>query len=148
LELNPKNVEDTLLSCLFQGEEAEEAHRTGRMPDRAVLVEGIVSKFALDPDKLWEKRFDILSMLNQLPEDFMADKGGGMFFLEACHNKDGEQWTGERRQMENLFVLGMAIWSAECLMPRELWAVLPGGMPYFVIDVDADGNRRVPPSNP
>jgi len=36
--------------------------------------------------------------------------------------------------MEKLFLLGLAIEKVKCLMPREVWPALPGGMPYYVIN--------------
>jgi hypothetical protein len=35
--------------------------------------------------------------------------------------------------MEGLFCLGMAIGKVECLMPRKMWTILPGGMPYYLV---------------
>ena len=38
--------------------------------------------------------------------------------------------------MEELFCLGIAIGRVECLIPREMWKILPGGVPYYVICQD------------
>jgi len=72
-------------------------------------------------------------MLSQLPKEFYKDSGGGMTFLNACNNSNGEQWTGLHSVMEQLFVLGIASSKVECLLPRDIWSMLLGGMPYYVI---------------
>lgn len=131
IELTAKNVESTLLYCLYSEKELAEE---GRPPKGAVLIEGIVRKFGLHPGRLEEKSKDIETLLRQLPEEFYATKGGGMSFLRACLRFDEQQW-GEHRDMENLMVLGMAVKKVTCLMPKEMWPALPGGMPYYRIEV-------------
>lgn len=49
-----------------------------------------------------------------------------------CLFRDGEQW-GEHRNIEQLLVLGIGTKQAKMLMPRDTWAALPGGMPYFMV---------------
>jgi hypothetical protein len=73
-------------------------------------------------------------MLLQLPDSFQKDSGGGYSFLEACNNKDGNQWTGLHLRMEQLFSLGIATEQVSYCLPRENWSILPGGMPYLVVD--------------
>jgi len=36
--------------------------------------------------------------------------------------------------LDELFQLGIAIGKVECLLPREMWPTLPGGMPYYVVN--------------
>jgi len=55
----------------------------------------------------------------------------GWSFLQMCEDKHGQQWTGEHRAMEELVVLGQAAGFVALLAPREMWPVLPGGMPYY-----------------
>jgi hypothetical protein len=73
-------------------------------------------------------------MLGELDEKFFGDTGGG--FLELCQTKDGHQW-GEHRDMEALCVLAIAASLGQWCAPRELWSVLPGGMPYVVFNLAA-----------
>ena len=40
---------------------------------------------------------------------------------------------GEHQACDALLCLGIAIGKAEISLPRELWEVLPGRMPYFHI---------------
>jgi hypothetical protein len=30
-------------------------------------------------------------------------------------------------------MLGMAVKKTVCLMPREMWKIFPGGMPYYMV---------------
>lgn len=131
MQLTSENVAKTMMECLYKDEEIG-ADPTIPPPD-AVLVHGVVSNFGFHPKRLEEHRADIESMLMQLPEPFMKSKGGGWSFLNACNDKDGNQWTGFHRKMEELFALGMAIKKVECPMPRDFWSALPGGVPYFTV---------------
>jgi len=56
-----------------------------------------------------------------------------MSFLNACQDRNGNQWTDLHQRMEQLFVLGQAAGFVSCLLPRDMWAALPGGMPYYVV---------------
>jgi hypothetical protein len=122
----PGVVEAIIKSCLFlEGEDTSDA----------VVVEGITATFGFHPDRLEERREVIERMLGDLPKEFMVDSGGGMSFLQACNDCDGNQWTGFHRRMEELFVLGMAIGKVTYCLPREYWGMLPGGVPYLQVDL-------------
>ena len=57
-----------------------------------------------------------------------------MSFLNACMTQSGEHW-GEHPSMDTLFVLGMAVGYVTCLLPRDSWKNLPGGMPYYQVNL-------------
>jgi len=116
MKLTAKNVEKVLLDCLSNDKDG-------------LVVEGIVQGYMLNNDKLIENTESITDMLNELPKEFKE----GWSFLNACNNKDGEQWTGLHQRMEELFVLGMGIKKVTCPMPKELWTALPGGVPYYQV---------------
>ncbi len=119
--LTAKNVNDVFMDCLFQ---------SGEDTSRAILAEGVVHKFGFNPDRLEAHKTEIREMLECLPDEFQADKGGGTSFMNACITKDGDQWGGHS-DIEKLLVLGIATKQAEILMPRDMWNILPGGMPYI-----------------
>jgi len=73
-------------------------------------------------------------MLKCLPDTFMSKSGGGMSFLNMCNDKDDSQWTDMHQNVDELVCLGKAINVVKFLMPREMCSVLPGGMPYIVIE--------------
>lgn len=128
MELTAANVEVALRDCLFTDDISEEERMA-----KTVKVEGILHDFGFDPVKLAKNKEDILSMLLQLPDEFMQSKGGGWTFLNACYRQDQVQWTGLHLIMEYLFVLGMAIGKVRLCVPREVWNWFPGGMPYYVV---------------
>ena len=124
MNLTSENVEKIFMDCLF---------KKGENTENAILVEGITSKFGFHPERIKHYSNDIEEMLYQLPKEFKKQHGGGMSFLNACNNLNGEQWTGFHRIMEQLFAIGMASGKVKCLMPRDMWSLLPGGMPYYVV---------------
>lgn len=131
MELTYDNVETVTKDCLYKAEEITD----GQPPEDCVKVEGILHNMGFHPGRLESHREDVRSMLEQLPNEFRIDgPGGGWTFLNACNRKDGVQW-GEHHQMEMLFCLGIGLGLAKWLLPRDTWAVLPGGMPYVSISV-------------
>jgi len=112
------------MDCLF---------KDGEDTSNLVRVEGIFSNFGFHPDRLENHKHEIVEMLNELPEQFHENTGGGWSFLNACMDKHGNQWTDLHRVMEQLFVLGIGINRVEYVLQRDMWRILPGGMPYCVI---------------
>lgn len=95
-------------------------------------VDGIVGHHFFSQDKLEENRQKIKDLLAELPAPFQADGGGGMTFRQACYDKHGNHWA-EHPTMDALFCLGIAIDAAAYLLPRDMWHIFPGGMPYVCI---------------
>jgi len=125
MKLTSENVNEIFRDCLF-----DEDTKVNRK--NAILVNGIVSKFGFDPDKIEKHKNDIVSMLMQLPKQFQKNGGGGWSFFNACNRADGVQW-GEHSNMEQLFSLGIACGHAKFQMPRDMWKMFPGGMPYVCV---------------
>ena len=132
MELTSKNVEEVFEDCRRPLELED------RPMDTMTEIEGIIQMFVFNQKALDEHRDDIESMLLQLPTQFRQGVGGGWSFLNACNREDGVQWTGEHVQMERLFAMGMGIGKVACVMPRDMWPALPGGMPYYVIKETAE----------
>lgn len=125
MKLTAENVRTVFMDCLFNDGEDTSNH---------VAAEGIITNVGFHPGRLESHTRDIGDMLSELPDSFMANGGGGMSFLNACMTKDDVQW-GEHQQMEQLFQLGQAVGFVKSLMPREMWGALPGGMPYYSVEV-------------
>ena len=123
-KLTPARVNEVFMDCLFA---------PGEDTSTAVVVEGILNKFGFHPVRLEKHREDVTELLSQLPAEFFPGTGSGMSFLNACNNRDGDLWTGEHRIMDMLFSLGLALELVVCLLPREVWEALPGGMPYYMV---------------
>jgi hypothetical protein len=129
--IDPSRVQEILVGCMYKdGEE---------VPEGAVIVEGILHVYALDPQRLETYRLEVTQMLQNLPLAFRPSSveggGGGWSFLNACQDANDVQWTGMHMTMEALFVLGIAMGLVEWALPRDLWSALPGGMPYVVVKV-------------
>jgi hypothetical protein len=125
MKLTSEAVDDLMSECLFADDEPME---------NAVEVEGIVNRYAFHPTRVAEHADEIGALLAELPDEFQAGRGGGWSFLNACDDRTGRQWTGLHQQMERLFALGIATGKARWLMPREVWNVLPGNVPYVSVD--------------
>ncbi len=125
--LDPSTVERIFLDYLFREGEDTADH---------IAVEGIVHNIGFHPGRLEGHRDEVVALLGELPTEFMGVErggGGGWSFLNACNDRHGNLWTGMHLVMEQLFLLGIALGLAEYQLPREMWPVLPGGMPYIVI---------------
>lgn len=123
MKLTSQNVNTVLRECLF---------KEGEDTSTAAIAEGVISKFRFNSYRLAEKSPEIAEMLSELPDDFHSDKGGGMSFLNACVDRNGDQWGGHS-SIDELLCLGIATGQAAILFPREMWSVFPGGMPYFSV---------------
>lgn len=123
--LTCKRLHEIILDCLF---------KDGEDTSKGVVVEGIKHNFSFHPERLENHKAEIGAMLRELPSEFSATGGGGWSFIQACVTKDGKQW-GEHPNIEELLVLGIATKQAKICLPRTLWSVLPGGMPYFSVSV-------------
>lgn len=123
-KLTPQRVEEVFFACMFED---------GEDTSNNVVAEGVTSTVGFHPDRLESNSGAIVELLGELPDVFKASGGGGMSFLNACDDKHGNQWTGLHQTMEQLFLLGLASGKVVCLLPREAWDALPGGMPYYVI---------------
>jgi hypothetical protein len=125
VELTSDNVEAVLEDCLFG--EGEPLTHEGQ------VTHGIMNDWAFHPQRLESHRQDVHDMLAELPHEFRESEGGGWSFLNACMRSDGEQWTGFHQVMDHLFSLGQALGLVDTVLPRDLWPVLPGGMPYYMV---------------
>lgn len=138
MKLTADNVNTVFLDCLFTNEEL----KNGEPTEGYIEANGIMTNVGFHPGRLESHRADIASMLSELPDSFMVGGGDGMSFLNACMTKDDEQW-GEHKNVEQLFLLGMASKFVTELMPRELWGSLPGGMPYYSVQIPQEAINPV-----
>lgn len=94
-----------------------------------VKVEGIMCVFGFHPQRLEEKRELVKALLAELPAEFKE----GYSFLNLCVTKDGNQWTGMQSVCEQLVVMAIGLGLMEYCLPKEMWPLLPGGVPYLII---------------
>jgi hypothetical protein len=116
--LDPKRITAIFEECLIQERECD-----------GVTVE-CVRQVTFERTRLNRHIREIETLLNELPESF---RGLGDSFLGASFDRHGHQWTGDQSVMLQLFTLGMAIGSVSCPVPKEMWEILPGEMPAFVV---------------
>lgn len=125
-------VRSVLDKVLYTDEEARFVASKGEIPPGAVVIDGVVCKFAFHPKRLEAARPEIRALLAELPEAFHQKHGGGWSFLNGCMAKGEYQW-GEQMNVDELVCLGIGVGLAEFCMPRDMWAIMPGGVPYFVV---------------
>jgi len=113
-------VRNSFMKCLF---------KEGEDTSNYVKVEGIMKNFGLHPQRLEEQRELVTAMLAELPVEFKD----GWTFLNICANKNGELWTGEHSVCEQLIVMAIGLNLMDYCFPREMWAILPGGVPYLIV---------------
>lgn len=123
MNLTSENVSEIFMNCLF---------KEGENTENAIIAEGVMTKVGFHPERLKQATLSIESMANELPDEFKPKGGGGMSFLNACIDNKGNHW-GEHKHIDQLVCLGIASGKLSYLMPREMWKVLPGGMPYLVV---------------
>lgn len=113
-------VEEVLQECLGEKQDG-------------LVIDMPVDSVAFDPAKIEQNKTLIFKMLMELPTQFRQSDGGGWSFLQACMDRHDNQWTSFHRTMGFLFALGEAAGFVKPLLPRDMWQMLPGGMPYYVI---------------
>lgn len=124
MELTAINVNKIFEDCLFKTEP--------KPGTKFIHAQGIVANVGFDPNKIEFYANDIKQLLDNLNENFNESSGGGWSFLEACMTKDNVHW-GEHKSVEQLMLLGIASGWVKYLFPREMWNILAGGMPCFVV---------------
>lgn len=127
--LTAKRVEDTYKACSLK---KEEVSKSAEPLVPFIIGEGINNATVFNAERLEEKRTAISEMIGELPK---IDEG--VSFLVLCEDKNGRQWTDLHSTMELLLQLGNATGELQFLVPREMWSVLPGGMPYVVRNKEA-----------
>ena len=123
--INCDRLAEILSDCMFQESELVD----GVPVIEPVKVEGILHNFGFHPDRVCNHKQEIISMVNELPDAFTK----GWSFLNMCVDKEGNQWTGLHIVMEQLLALGLAINKISYCLPKHMWHLLPGNMPYIQV---------------
>jgi hypothetical protein len=129
--IDAAKIDAAFRDSLFKREEVPD----GEPPAGAVIVQGVLSQFGFHKARLESHREEVREALAGLPDGFHSGKGGGQSFLNACMDKDGNQW-GEHRNIEQLISLGIGLGYVAYCLPKEAWQSLPGGMPYFSVTLE------------
>lgn len=117
------------MECLFKEDEIVDG-----IPIKPMRVaEGVMKKIGFCEQRIVSHTNTIAALLLSLPIDFQKSGGGGHSFLNACMDSSGRQWTDLHQRIDELVCLGLAIDAVEYCVPRDMWGLLPGGMPYFCV---------------
>lgn len=137
MELTSENVGNILHECLFDDHELPNGNDTKpeEMPAGTIFVDGVINRFGLKGAVLEQHREDVKSMIEQLKPEFFPNTGGGYSFLGLPFTKDDKQW-GEHINAEALYVLAAGLGMARFSLPREVWPILPGSVPYISFDTN------------
>lgn len=136
--INPNRVEEIFKDCLYKDGEIKNG-----VPADAIIVKGVAHSFGFHPERLQSHRGEIGQMLLLMDDSFLLTKGGGMSFLNACKDRNGVLWTGLHLRMEQLFTMGEGLGIASKPLPDYLVAMMPGGMPYYIVDDTKIGEGAV-----
>jgi len=129
--INAERIREILIDSLFNNDEVV----NGELPESAVIANGVMLKIGFHKERLEKHRNEVKEILDNLPVSFKGPEFGGEggdSFLNMCVDKNGEQW-GEHKNMDELCVLSIALDLGIFMLPREIWSILPGNMPYFSI---------------
>ena len=126
-KLEPMAVHTIFMDCLFDPEEIV----NGEPSVPAIAIEGITMDVGLHAGRVAGHKAEIRELVDQVPEIFK----NGMTFLNLCEDKDGNQWTGMHLAMQELVFLGIAAGYMKYCAPKDMWSILPGGMPYVQVNL-------------
>jgi len=124
--IDSKRLNEIFKRCLYQDPTLTE------LPEDAIIVRGLTITACFDPKNLPPFENEIHNYLDQLPAPFYRDTGGGWSFLNMCVDKNEMLW-GQHRAIQELVILGIALYRVSYLLPRDLWEGLPGGVPYVAV---------------
>lgn len=124
--ISSKQVTEVFYDCLFKEEELAKGNPA---EGEFVPAQGLTISAGFHPGRLQEHAEEILAIIDNLPEEFKQ----GWSFLNFCTDREGNQWTGMHKVCEQLVMLGIAIDKLEYCMPRDMWGMLPGGVPYIQV---------------
>lgn|SRR5574338_593418 len=122
-----EKINDAFTNCLFIEEELA-GLPPGKAPDDAVIVQTVRETFGFHKGRLEAARPLVVECLKELAHaDQFAE---GYSFLALCMDKNGEVW-GEHFNCNELLALAFGLGLGGFLLPREMWSMLPGSMPYL-----------------
>lgn len=104
--------------------------------DEQIKVEGLVHNFSFHKASLEECGPEVLRILEEMHDTFKLGSGDGWSFLLLPFDKYGNHWC-EHNTAEKLVVLGIGLDLVSYLIPRDMWDVLPGGVPYIQLKIKA-----------
>lgn len=111
----------------------------GDPEDDQVRIDGASMDGRFSRTRLLNHRMRLRTMLVELPDNFLQSGGGGWTMLNGCVDRHQRFWTSDQRTVDRLVILGIGAGVANWTLERNLWDLLPSGMPYFQV---LDGPKR------
>lgn len=139
MSIKPIRIHAIVMMCLCsRGAEEEEARKLAGQTEVPIEERFRGSPFVaswapdgtlvLHRERLEGYREEVRTMLALLDDKFKE----GYSTLNMPFDKEGNQW-GEQRDALTLCSLAIALGLGQWCMPRAMWPLLPGGMPYFQV---------------
>lgn len=126
-------IEALFMDCLFKSEELIDGKPANGL--EPVVAEGITQTVGFHPARIEAAKPAVVEVIKRMHDNFLKSKGGGWSFLNLCNDRDDNQWANLHRTMEQFVQLAIGCGLGGYLMPREMWSIMPGGMPYVWLDL-------------
>ena len=122
--ISATRVHEIFLDCLHR--------QTPEDSDPCIGIYDVKHVIGFVPSKIEEHREEIYQILQELPDPFFEDIGGGYSFMQLPFTKTGEQW-GEQTNGNELMGLGLATGYMQYMFSIQMWSALPGRVPYIIL---------------
>ena len=122
--LNPERIHEIFNDCLFKDTESHSEY---------LPAKGLTMSVGFHPERTEKYASEVYEICMNLPTEFQEKTGGGYSFLYMCMDKDGNHCM-EQPTAQELLLLGIATGWMSILMPRDFWPMLPGGVPFVVVN--------------
>ena len=103
-------VEEVFRDCFYPKENLVD---NARIPRGAIVIQGAMFKYALDPLRVVFHKQSIIDWLSQLSPKYQNK--GGFLLNRTIHIANGDKWTISTLKGEQLIVLGIAIGVAKLI---------------------------------
>lgn len=123
--ISSTKVTEIFEDSLFKQEEVV----NGKPIVEPIKADGITCTIGFHPERLNNHKKEIEELLDELPKEFKD----GWSFLNLCQTNKWNTWTGNHQVCEQLMVLSLAVNKMSYCFPKEMWPILPGGVPYIQI---------------
>jgi hypothetical protein len=117
--------------CSFQEGLVDKAFTYGNPDFDFTQIEGFRWKAQFNSANLASYISQIEAMLQELPDVFREEHGGGLF-SGMQYTNDGHRWTTSALTTEKLLLLGMAIGRLRFVLPKHQWKFIKNGEPIIV----------------
>lgn len=127
--MNYSDEMDRIMSIVLYREDEVKDLKDEEMPQGCIFVRGLAHNFGFHPERLLDSAEDVRKILNAVVADEFMGAEGGWSFLNLVVGRNSEIW-GNQVDAEGLLCLALGLGWAEILVPRSMWQMMPGGVPY------------------